>query len=248
MSQPKSTAAVSSQNSLAPSRGGSFSVPAATAVPSRPRGGPHADPEHPELVTFYLTAPFKPAAALIGDFNGWNPRTHPMETDGRGLFWSAVRLSGPTHYRFVVTVDGSGKQVAVADPYAREVRWDAAGPKSFLAIEPRHFWRDRGPSGAPWRRPALRDLAIYELCVRDFNGKKEGARAQFGRFADIEARLDHLAQLGVNAIELMPVSEFPGDSSWGYNPVFYMAPKWVYGRPNAAKGASRRGARSAASR
>ena len=71
--------------------------------------------------------------------------------------------------------------------------------------------------------------------MRDFSVRKDDGRAQFGRFADIEPRLEHLARLGVNAIELMPVTEFPGDSSWGYNPVFYMAPKWVYGRPKDLK-------------
>lgn len=201
---------------------------------TRPRGGPHVDPLHPDFVTFYLTAPYKPAVALIGDFNGWNPASHPMETDGEGLFWASIRLSEPTHYRFVVTVDGSGKQVTLADPYAREIRWDEAGPKAYFAPEKPYVWRDSGPSGAAWRKPVLRDLVIYELCVRDFGGRK-GARARYGRFSDIEARLDHLAQLGINAIELMPITEFPGDSSWGYNPVFYMAPKWIYGRPNELK-------------
>ncbi len=199
--------------------------------PARPRGGPHVDPVRPDQVTFYLTAPFKPAVALAGDFNGWNPKSHPMETDGRGLFWLTVRLSGPTHYRFVVTMDGGGKQVTLADPYAREIRWDAAGPKAYFAAEPPYAWRDCGRSGEPWRRPRLRDLAMYELCVRDFAGEKAGPQARYGRFSDVAGKLDHLVQLGVNAIELMPVTEFPGDSSWGYNPVFYMAPKWVYGRP-----------------
>ena len=187
------------------------------------------------MVTFYLTAPFKPAVALVGDFNGWDPRAHPMQTDGRGLFWVTVRLSGPTHYRFVVTMDGSGKQVVVADPYAREVWWDAAGPKAFFAVEPPYAWRDLGSSGTAWRKPSLRDLTIYELCVRDFSVRGQGGRAQYGRFVDVVDRLDHLARLGVNAIELMPISEFPGDSSWGYNPVFYMAPKWLYGRPKELK-------------
>ncbi len=97
-----------------------------------PRGGPVVDPAHPDLVTFCLTAPFKPAVALVGDFNGWNPSSHPMQTDGRGFFWLTVRLTGPTHYRFAVTMDGSGKQVTVADPYAREIRWDSAGPEGVL--------------------------------------------------------------------------------------------------------------------
>lgn len=153
-----------------------------------------------------------------------------MQSDDGILFRVTVPLRGPTHYRFVVTMDASGQQVAVADPYAREIRWDAQGPKAFLADDPAFIWRD-----ATWQRPALRDLTLYELCVRDFAGEKKDGGARFGDFSGIRARLDHLVQLGINAIELMPVSEFPGDSSWGYNPVFYMAPKWLYGRPAELK-------------
>ncbi len=128
--------------------------------PTPPRGGPHVDPRDPELVTFYLTAPFKPAAALVRDFNGWNPHTHPMQTDGKGFFWLSVRLAGPTHYRFVVTMDGGGKQATVADPYAREVRWDAAGPKAYFyaakrrthgATPRRQARRGASPRCATWR-------------------------------------------------------------------------------------------------
>ena len=94
-----------------------------------------------------------------------------------------------------------------------------------------YIWHDQ-----TWQRPSLRELVIYEVCVRDFTGTKRSGRDQYGDFDGVRARLDHLARLGVNAIELMPISEFPGDSSWGYNPVFYMAPKWLYGRPDAAQG------------
>lgn len=197
---------------------------------SLPRGGPWRDFQSPGSVTFFLTAPFKPAAFLVGDFNGWDATATPMHTDGSGLFWVTVRLAGATHYRFVVTLDGSGKQVTVADPYAREIRWDANGPKAFLSDEARHQWQH-----TDWRKPALRDLVIYELCVRDFTGEKRDGGARFGTFSGIHATLDHLAALGINAIELMPICEFPGDSSWGYNPVFYMAPKWIYGSPNSLK-------------
>ncbi len=195
-----------------------------------PRGGAYWNFERPGTATFFLTAPKKPAVHLVGDFNAWNPRTTPMQTDGQGLFWVTVPLRASTHYRFVVTMDGSGQRVWVADPYAREIRWDQWGPKAFLAEETAFTWRDQG-----WQRPALRDLAIYELGVRDFSGEKRLSGEVLGTFDGVRAKLDHLQRLGVNAIELMPISEFPGNSSWGYNPVFYMAPKWIYGQPATFK-------------
>ena len=136
-----------------------------------------------------------------------------MESDGQGLFWTTVRLAGPTHYRFAIMVDGGGKQVTVADPYAREVRWDAAGPKAFYGAEPRFEWRHDG-----WPRPALRELVIYELCVRDFAGRRRDGIAGYGTFAGVEARLDHLAALGVNAIELMPITRVSGRQLVGLQP------------------------------
>jgi 1,4-alpha-glucan branching enzyme len=197
---------------------------------SLPRGGAYRNLERPGTATFFLTAPSVPAVHVAGDFNGWNPRAIPMETDGSGLFWATVRLRGSTHYRFVTTMADSGHRVWVADPYGREIRWDPQGPKALLADDPPYTWGDTN-----WQRPPLRDLIIYELCVRDFAGERRGGRARFGDFDGVRARLDHLQRLGINAIELMPVSEFPGNSSWGYNPVFYMAPKWLYGRPAQLK-------------
>ena len=195
-----------------------------------PRGGAHRDFRRRGATTFFLTAPLKPAVHLVGDFNNWDPAAIPMHHAGDGLFWVTVPLAGPTRYKFAVTRDETGEQTWVADPYAREIVWDAWGPKSVLADDPPYVWRDQG-----WRRPPLRDLTIYELCVRDFTGQRSIWGDQFGTFAGIQAKLDHLQSLGVNVIELMPISEFPGDSSWGYNPVFYMAPKWLYGRPAGLK-------------
>lgn len=197
---------------------------------SLPRGGVYRNQERPGSATFFLTAPAIPAVHLAGDFNGWDPHGIPMATDGSGLFWATVHLDGPTHYRFAVTREDPGQRVWVADPYAREIRWDSQGAKALLADDPPYAWHD-----AAWQRPPLRDLILYELCVRDFAGEKRGGRQRFGDFDGVRVRLDYLQRLGVNAIELMPVSEFPGNSSWGYNPVFYMAPKWLYGRPPQLK-------------
>jgi 1,4-alpha-glucan branching enzyme len=78
-----------------------------------------------------------------------------------------------------------------------------------------------------------------------FTGRWQDNRPVYGTFAGVESKLDYLADLGVNAVELMPVQQFPGQSSWGYNPVFYFAPAQVYGTPEECKrlvdGCHRRG-------
>ena len=69
---------------------------------------------------------------------------------------------------------------------------------------------------------------IYELLIRDFTGDGTGS----GTIAGVIDRLDYIASLGVNAVELMPVMEFGGNNSWGYNPLFYFAPDKAYGTPD----------------
>lgn len=218
---------------------------ASRPLPAPLYGGVHLDLIAPDTVTFVMYAPFKPFVSLVGDFNNWNSRANLMVTNGAGLWWTTIPHPGPTRYGFYVAVDDQS-HVWVADPYATEIRWEQDGPWAWLADEEtlrrrRSFpWQDEG-----WRTPHLADLVIYELGVRDFSGRWQNNRPVYGNFASVEAKLDYLADLGVNAIELMPIQHFPGQSSWGYNPVFYFAPAQVYGTPEECKrlvdGCHRRG-------
>jgi 1,4-alpha-glucan branching enzyme len=197
--------------------------------PSALRGGAHFDLLAPESVTFVFNAPHKPFVSLVGDFNGWDTRANIMTTDGEGLWWTTIRRPGQTRYGFYVAVDDQA-HVWVGDPYATELRWDRHGPWAYLANPSSFRWTDQA-----WRTPALRDLVIYELNVRDFAGAWVRNRPRYGNFSRLLQRLDYLADLGVNAVELMPIQAFPGQSSWGYNPVFYFAVANVYGRPDDFK-------------
>lgn len=193
------------------------------------RGGAHFDLLTPESVTFVFDAPHKPFVSLVGDFNGWNTRANIMTTNGQGLWWTTIPRPGRTRYGFYVAMDDQS-HVWVGDPYATELRWDHKGPWAYLA-DPSHFrWTDQG-----WCTPDLRDLVIYELNVRDFAGAWVRNRPRYGNFSQLFQRIDYLADLGVNAVELMPIQAFPGQSSWGYNPVFYFAPASVYGAPDEVR-------------
>lgn len=186
-------------------------------------------------MTFVLRAPFKPFVSLVGDFNGWNSRANIMTSEGEGIWWTTIAHPGPTRYGFYVAIDDQS-HVWVGDPYANEVRWDKSGPWAYLpsaaVLEAR---RNFAWSDGDWKTPPLRDLVIYELGVRDFGGRWVENRPQYGSFEDLFQRLDYLSDLGINAIELMPVQQFPGESSWGYNPVFYFAPARTYGSPEQLK-------------
>ncbi|MCB9116459.1 MAG: hypothetical protein H6639_16075 [Caldilineaceae bacterium] len=184
-------------------------------MPGDIRGGVHRDLLEKGKVTFVLRAPHKPFASLVGDFNDWDTRQHPMQTDGSGTWWVTLPDPGRTRYGYYVLVDDD-THAWIGDPYAAEVQW-AQGQTPWGVHGGRQStfrWTD-----GRWRTPALRDMVIYELCVRDFAGTWHGGHPQFGTFERMTRLLPHLEQLGVNAVELMPIQAFPGESSWGYNPV-----------------------------
>ncbi len=199
---------------------------AAEQLPVDLRGGAHRNLIQPGTVTFILHAPYKPFVSLVGDFNGWDTRTHPLHTDGQGSWWTTIPDPGMTRYGYYVIVDDD-THTWVGDPYATQVDWTVKAPWGVLPAARAPFrWTDR-----QWRTPNLRDLVIYELCVRDAAGAWRGNRAIYGDFKRLADMIPHLVQTGVNAVELMPINAFPGDSSWGYNPVFYHAVANTYGAP-----------------
>ncbi len=109
----------------------------------------------------------------------------------------------------------------VPDPASRFQPRDVHGPSEM--IDPDAFdWQDGAWRGRPWE-----ETVIYELHV--------GAFTPAGNFLSVRRRLDHLADLGITAVELMPVADFPGKRNWGYDGVFPFAPDSSYGRPEDLK-------------
>ncbi|WP_135470324.1 malto-oligosyltrehalose trehalohydrolase [Crenalkalicoccus roseus] len=141
----------------------------------------------------------------------------PMARDAEG--WHELvtgRARAGTRYRFVLP-DG----LRVPDPASRHQPEDVHGPSE--VVDPRaHPWRDAGWRGRPWH-----EVVLYELHI--------GAFTPEGSFRAAIGRLDHLAALGVTAIEIMPVAEFPGRRNWGYDGVLPYAPDASYGRPEDLK-------------
>ena len=140
-----------------------------------------------------------------------------MARDAGGWAELVTRDAPPgTRYRF--RIDGD---LLVPDPASRFQPVDVHGPSE--VVDPlAHGWTDAG-----WGGVAAERLVFYELHV--------GAFSPAGTFAGVAERLDHLASLGVTAIELMPVGEFPGRGGWGYDGVLPFAPESSYGRPEDLK-------------
>ncbi|MBL1174942.1 alpha-amylase family glycosyl hydrolase [Pantanalinema sp. GBBB05] len=187
-------------------------------------------------IEFKLFAPRNQAVALIGSFSDWE--SIPMEQSQQGYFQTLVDLDdGVYQYKFrVQSQDGSEephKWVEINDPYSTEI--DVATSNSVLRIKDGqkivddYVWQyDHVPL------PPDHELVIYELFISDFAGDSEQPE-QSGQYHHTIAKLDYLKELGINAIELMPVNEAPGDYDWGYTPSYLLAPKLRFGTTNELK-------------
>ncbi len=167
-------------------------------------------------VRFRLWAP--DAAAVELCLRGPHGRRYePMRGDGGGWFEVFADDAYPG-CRYLYRIDGG---LEVPDPASRFQPDDAHGPSE--VIDPHDFaWED-----GDWRGRRWEEAVIYELHVGTFTAA--------GRFRAVERRLDHLAALGVTAVELMPVADFPGRRGWGYDGVLPFAPDSAYGRPEDLK-------------
>ncbi|NOZ03051.1 MAG: alpha-amylase, partial [FCB group bacterium] len=202
----------------------------------------------PTTVTLALFAPFKKFVYVLGDFNDWYIDTtyymyrYQPEADST-LWWLTISgLSPGTEYAFQYLVDGN---LRIADPYTDKILdpWNDPGIEAEtypdLKPYPEELTREivsvlqTAQQPFTWvysdtfRRPDQKELVIYELLVRDFIKRHD--------YQTLIDTLDYLERLGINAIELMPINEFEGNSSWGYNPSFYFAPDKYYGTKHALK-------------
>ncbi len=209
-------------------------------------------------VTLVLNAPGKDFIYVAGSFNNWNPGvTHAMRKDAAtGKFWVTIQNLTPgqyyTYQYWVVDttpLPNSPVVVKTADPFStlvlspfddpeianlgvypnlpaypagqqREVSVIQTGPTAFH----NYNW---SPATTNFVKPSKKDLVIYEVLVRDFDANRT--------YQNMIDRFDYFKNLNVNAIQLMPVMEFEGNESWGYNTVFHMALDKRYGPPAKLK-------------
>ncbi len=194
-------------------------------------------------VTLALFAPKKKFVYAIGDFNNWelsDSYTLNLTPDST-IFWITLdNLTAGKEYRFQYLVDG---KIRIADPYADKILEqedkyisDETYPdlipypsdktdfsvSVFQTVQTPYVWQ-----ATDYKKPKQESLIIYELLIRDFIKEHN--------YKTLIDTLDYFKKLGINAIELMPINEFEGNESWGYNPSFYFAPDKYYGPKNDLK-------------
>jgi len=179
-------------------------------------------------VTFRVWAPHAVRVYVTGTFNSWNTTSTPLESEGNG-YWSreveGAKAGDEYKYMIHTPADWKLQPLSRIDPYARKVT-NSVG--NGIVYDTKAFdWGDD-----KFKIPAWNELVIYEMHIGTFNAKEKGKP---GTFASAAEKLPYLQELGINAIELMPVTEFPGDFSWGYNPAHPFAVESIYGGPDALK-------------
>ncbi len=175
-------------------------------------------------VTFGLWAPHAKSVAVTGDFNNWNKKGIALEPDGSGNWFASVAEAGPgSEYQFII-LGADGERRQRIDPRARRVTQSVGNS----IVYPDDFdWEDDD-----FTMPAWNELVIYELHVGTFNVKEKGRP---GTFDTVIEKLDYLVDLAVNCLHVMPVCEFAGDFSWGYNPAHPFSVEEAYGGPDGLK-------------
>jgi malto-oligosyltrehalose trehalohydrolase len=168
-------------------------------------------------VRFTLWAPAATSVTLLLYTEG-APTAHEMTPLPNGWHELTTNTAHPgTRYKFRINGDNGAE---VPDPAAR-ANEDIEGAS--VVVDPlRYEWRNEHWRGRPWH-----EAIIYELHVGTFTPE--------GTFAGIESRLDHLVELGITVIELMPIADFPGERGWGYDGVLPFAPDAAYGTPDELK-------------
>ncbi len=210
------------------------------ARPSNVVDGINYDSSDQTTVTLSLLAPGKDSVYVLGDFNDWQiDTTYKMKNDGEHFWLKISGLTPQKEYVFQYLVDGD---IRVGDPFCDKVS-DSEDASIDESIYPnlisypsgaggRASVLQTGQTGYQWQNtsyslPEKQALVIYELLIRDFTDE--------GTYKAVIDKLGYLKELGINAVELMPFSEFEGNSSWGYNPNYYFAPDKAYGTKDDLK-------------
>ena len=204
--------------------------------------------------TLVLDAPFKDFIYVAGSFNNWQPTaSYAMKKDpATGKFWLELTgLVSGTNYTYqywvvdATPIAGTPSLVKTADPYSTLVLSPDDDPfipaTSYpnLPLYPAGQQREvtvlqTGKTPYAWSsattnfvKPAKENLVVYELLVRDFDASRS--------YQDLINKIDYFKNLKINAIELMPVMEYEGNESWGYNTSFHMALDKFYGTSDKLK-------------
>ncbi|NLZ16810.1 MAG: 1,4-alpha-glucan branching protein [Desulfobulbaceae bacterium] len=179
---------------------------------------------HESGTAFRVWAPNAQQAFVMGDFNNWSKTKNPLASEESGYWYTDVAGAKPgQEYKFLLK--NGDIELERIDPYARQVT-NSVG-NGVIYDHANFDWE-----GDNFTPPSHNELVIYEMHIGSFYVDEDGKP---GDFDTVLRRFDHLVKLGVNAVQVMPIAEFAGDYSWGYNPAHIFAVESAYGGPDEFK-------------
>jgi 1,4-alpha-glucan branching enzyme len=166
--------------------------------------------------TFRVWAPYARAVHVLGDFNGWTRNNASLLTRDYDGHWRGFVSGVRDRHRYLFYVVGEGSEGPKRDPYARELA--TPFPSECIVRKADFPWHESG-----YRTPRFEDFLIYQLHVGTFFTPNVPRKC--GTFIDVARKIPHLAELGVTALQLLPIQEFQTQFSLGYNGTDYFSPE-----------------------
>ena len=190
--------------------------------------------EGAEGVAFAVWAPNARSVSVVGDFNSWDGRRMPMRSRGATGFWELfVPGLRPGHlYKYQIHGPDGELLPLKADPHAERAE-QPPNTASVVADPSRHVWNDGPWMAERWQRNDRETpIAIYEVHLGSWR-RRVGENGRYLTYRELAAELvPYVAEMGFTHIELMPITEYPFDGSWGYQPISLFAPTSRYGLPD----------------
>jgi 1,4-alpha-glucan branching enzyme len=182
---------------------------------------------------FAVWAPNAASVAVVGDFNGWDPRRHPMRqtSDASGIWYArAPEARQGSIYKYHIVSKHAGHKVDKADPYA--FRCETPPKTGSMVWDLDYEWHDAEWMRTRGRRNALdAPHAVYEVHLGSWMRSPDSPDQGLG-YRDLAPKLaDYAKRMGFTHVELMPIMEHPFYGSWGYQCTGYFAPTSRYGSP-----------------
>jgi 1,4-alpha-glucan branching enzyme len=193
-------------------------------------------------VHFCVWAPNAQNVALVGDMNHWDPRRHILRRHPASGLWDIfiADVDAGMHYKFSIE-DAQGNWHEKSDPYAKMMQ-AAPGNASIVADVDAYQWQD-----ANWmtqrianaqqssRQSCNQPMAIYEVQLASWRRKGDTGECFYDYQQLIDELIPYVKKMGFTHLQLMPISEYPFDGSWGYQPVGLYAPTYRFGKPKGLK-------------
>ena len=181
-------------------------------------------------VVFRVWAPHAQAVSVVGDFNRWTPDADMMHKVADAVWELFIPgMKAYDVYKFCITTP-SGEQVYKADPYAFHAETRPANGSKVYDIGG-YPWGDAAWDEAQKKRDVLNSpMLIYELHAGSWKMKEAGVPYNYSELADV--LIPYIKEMGYTHVELLPITEYPFDGSWGYQVTGYFAPTSRYGTPH----------------